>query len=145
MPEPREAEAANRMYWESDDSVASIAARFDLSRRSLYEAVQPLPTGVLCQVCGEELAFENRLARKSGTATCPSCGASEEVAIETEAPAMAAAARRGESRDGDATPDDSRDDAGTTDVRQRAVLLSGAALAGIALGGVATWLARRRD
>lgn len=140
MPEPREAEAANHMYWESDDSVADIAAQFDLSRRALYQLVEPLPTGRLCQVCGEELVFENRLARRSATATCPSCGAAEELGEAAEVAGVTTGGAPGiDDRDG------GRDDARTGDVRQRAVLLSGAALAGIAIGGVATWLARRRD
>lgn len=141
-PDVRNAAAANRMYWESDESVADIAAQFDFSRRALYDAVQPLPTGVPCDVCGNELAFENRLARKSGQATCPSCGAVREgvEAIATGPHAVDASTDTVEERSADG-----RGGGRSADMRQRAVLLSGAALAGIAIGGVATWLARRRD
>jgi len=143
MRETREAEAANRMYWESDDSVADIAARFDLSRRALYQAVEPLPTGRLCQVCGAEMVFENRLARRNGAAACPSCGAGLEITTEAEVATKTQSADDAAERD--LRNDGARGDVRTGDMRQRAVLLSGAALAGIAIGGVATWLARRRD
>jgi hypothetical protein len=141
-PDIRNATAANRMYWESDDSVADIAARFDFSRRALYHAVQPLPTGVACDLCGGELVFENRLARKGGQAMCASCGVKRDgvTAVAAESDAMPTPLDGGESQHADG-----RADARGGDVRQRAVLLSGAALAGIAIGGVATWLARRRD
>jgi hypothetical protein len=142
MPETQAADAANRMYWESDDSVAHIAARFDLSRRALYHAVRPLAAGAACNECGGELVFENRLGRKSGSAVCPACGATRH---DIEFGAVGAASTR------DAAPEHAGEraaaahgDARGGDIRQRAVLLSGAAIAGIAIGGVATWLAKRR-
>lgn len=137
MPETRDAAAANRMYWESDDSVADIAARFDFSRRALYDAVSPWPAGTECTSCGADLVFENRLARKNGLATCPVCGATRDG---VEPPASTARPLTSDSR-----PAVAREDARGGEIRQRAVLLSGAAIAGIAIGGVATWLARRRD
>jgi hypothetical protein len=140
MPDMQAADAANRMYWESDASVADIASRFDLSRRALYEVVRPLPSGARCDVCGEELVFENRLGRKGGTAVCESCGATRE-GIEVDAMAAAGA---GEARRDDGRFPSDREDSRGGELRQRAVLLSGAAIAGIAIGGVATWLARRR-
>lgn len=140
MPEMQAADAANRMYWESDVSVADIAARFDLSRRALYDVVRPLPAGVACDECGGELMFENRLGRSSGSAVCPACGASRQ-GIEGAAAAISAT-RDAESAGARASA--AREDARGADIRQRAVLLSGAAIAGIAIGGVATWLARRR-
>jgi hypothetical protein len=140
MSDMQAADAANRMYWESDESVAEIAARFDLSRRALYEVVRPLASGAGCDVCGEQLVFENRLGRKSGTAMCESCGATRE-GIEMHA---VAAAGDSQARRHDSPFPSEREDARGGELRQRAVLLSGAAIAGIAIGGVATWLARRR-
>ena len=66
---------ANHLYWDTEESVASIADQLDLSRRALYEALQPLAAGVSCSTCGAELTFENRSARKLGTAACSACGA----------------------------------------------------------------------
>jgi len=140
MPDTPEAAGANRLYWESDVSVADIAARYDLSRRALYDAVRPLPTGVTCGTCGAETEFMNRLARRSGTASCPACGAVQDspaTPIDDREPVPG-------SPDAPARAHPVRIDARTDDLRQRAVLLGGAAIAGIALGGVATWLARRR-
>jgi hypothetical protein len=64
---------ANRLYWETDESVADIARRLDVSRRALYEAIEPLPTGAACDVCGSALLWENRSARLADDATCPHC------------------------------------------------------------------------
>jgi uncharacterized Zn finger protein (UPF0148 family) len=80
------AEEANRLYWQSDTSVADIAAQLDLSRRALYDAVIPLPTDTPCPRCGAPLTYANRSARDSGDARCaicPSLDAAE--AAETEA------------------------------------------------------------
>jgi transposase-like protein len=44
-PDPSIQAEANRLYWETDESVAEIARRFDLSRRALYDAIEPLPSG----------------------------------------------------------------------------------------------------
>lgn len=144
MTDTHDADAANRMYWEGDESVADIAARFDFSRRALYDVVRPLPAGVPCDACGGELAFENRLARKSRAASCAACGA---VYHGIESLALAGSQQRDVPDDtaGDRTMPSARDDTRGGAIRQRAVLLSGAAIAGIAIGGVATWLARRRE
>jgi len=140
MPDPREAAAANRMYWESDASVAEVAASFDLSRRALYQAIEPMPAGVECTECGSELVFENRLARQRNTATCPACCAVQDMDRDS---GMAHGADSLVARFPSAR--EVREDARGADLRQRAVFLSGAAIAGIAIGTVATWLARRRD
>jgi hypothetical protein len=144
MPDTHDADAANRMYWEGDESVADIAARFDFSRRALYDVVRPLPAGVPCDACGGDLSFENRLARKSGAATCAACGA---VFNGIQSLVRAGTQQRnvpdGMARD--RTMPSARDDMRGGAIRQRAVLLSGAAIAGIAIGGVAAWLARRRE
>ena len=63
----------NRLYWDSDDSVGDIADRFDLSRRALYDVIEPQPTGYACPECGDELVFRNRTARDTGEAECLAC------------------------------------------------------------------------
>lgn len=67
------AKEANRLYWETDHSVADIAQQLDISRRALYNAVQPLPLDSACEVCGSPLVYENRSARTAGQAICPAC------------------------------------------------------------------------
>jgi hypothetical protein len=111
---------ANRLYWETETSVAEIAQQLELSRRALYDSVDPLPTSGSCEVCGSPLVFENRSARNAGVETCPACAAGEEPAA---APAAAPAPKR--------TRVDEEE-------MQRAVRVGGAALAGAALGAAAT-------
>ena len=113
---------ANRLYWETDTSVADIAQQLELSRRALYDSVDPLPTSGSCEVCGTPLVFENRSARNSGVETCPACTAGED---DADTPSALPAA----------TP------AGLDEEEiQRAVRMGGAALAGAALGAAATLL-----
>ncbi len=76
----RTVEEANRLYWDSDVSVADIADRMGWSRRALYDAIEPLPTDAACAVCGTPLVFLNRSARSSATASCIACTAREEDA-----------------------------------------------------------------
>src|SRR5690606_15080067 len=71
---------ANRLYWETETSAAEIAQQLELSRRALYDSVDPLPTSASCEVCGTPLVFENRSARNAGIETCPACTAGEEEA-----------------------------------------------------------------
>ena len=113
---------ANRLYWETDTSVADIAQQLELSRRALYDSVDPLPTSGSCDVCGTPLVFENRSARNAGVETCPSCTASDDEA-DTSA-AMPAPGSGGLDEE----------------EVQRAVRMGGAALAGAALGAAATLL-----
>jgi hypothetical protein len=136
---------ANRLYWETDESVASIADRLDVSRRALYDAVQPLSAGTSCVSCGGELAFENRSSRKLGVAICPSCGAEQHLgAVEP----VSAAARADTPQLG-VVRDDVESahvlDLSDPELRHRAVMLGGAAIAGVAIGTVAAILAMRRD
>ncbi|MGH7552829.1 MAG: hypothetical protein ACREMQ_07345 [Longimicrobiales bacterium] len=138
---------ANRLYWDTEDSVASIADRLDVSRRALYDAVQPLGAGVVCPSCGAQLSFENRSARKLGAAICRTCGMERQIdqdvnhdfVIESDAPAQAIAVLRGDS------PADHVLDLRDPDLRHRAVVLGGAAIAGVAAGAMAAILAMRRD
>jgi hypothetical protein len=64
----------NRLYWWSEEPVARIADQLDVSRRALYDIVEPLGTGAPCPSCGTELNFANRSARQHGDAVCPGCG-----------------------------------------------------------------------
>jgi hypothetical protein len=111
---------ANRLYWESDESVADIAARLDMSRRALYDAIEPLPSGGTCDVCGGPLTFENRSARTAGHASCEVCAATGATPEEHAAAAAAA-------EDGHPAFD------------ERTAWLGGAALAGAALGALVTF------
>lgn len=138
---------ANRLYWETDTSVADIADRYDLSRRAFYEVIEPAPAGTTCPTCGQALRYDNRSARRDRQATCPECGVRMAVdpGVETAPDAMLEpeASVREVRGDGRAVADPA--DARTADLRGRAVLLGGAAIAGVALGTVAALLARRRD
>lgn len=116
---------ANRLYWETDHSVAEIAQQLELSRRALYEAVVPLPTGTSCPTCGTPLVFENRSARTAGHEICPACEAAHD---EAELAAAAATADRLDHR---------IDHRALLDSTQ-AVRVGTAAIAGAALGAIAT-------
>lgn len=118
MHDPVDTAEANRLYWESDESVADIAARLDMSRRALYDAIEPLPSGGTCDVCGGPLTFENRSARTAGHASCEVCAA---TGATPEEHAAAAA------------------DEGHPGLDERAAWLGGAALAGAALGALLTF------
>jgi hypothetical protein len=111
---------ANRLYWETEDSVAEIADRLDLSRRALYDAIEPVPTGLPCPTCGGPLSFENRSARTAGNPTCPVCAATG--ATEADEPPS-----------GQALPVPSLGEAG-----ERALLVGGVAMAAAAVGALLT-------
>jgi|SRR5690606_22616139 len=113
---------ANRLYWETDTPVAEIAQQLELSRRALYESIDPLPTSNTCAVCGSPLVYENRSARNAGVETCPNCDAQDEAPTPSAIPARMPTSGR-----------DAYD-------RDRAVRVGGAALAGAALGAIATLL-----
>lgn len=142
VDEPYIAEA-NRLYWETDDSVANIADRLDVSRRALYEAVRPISTGTMCEACGGELAFENRSARKQGMAVCPACDAERRGVTPAVADPTAGApivdVVRGDPRV------DAIVDLRDPELRHRAVVLGSVAIAGVAVGTMAAIFAMRRD
>jgi hypothetical protein len=80
---------ANRLYWETDTSVAGIAEHLHLSRRALYDVLRPGAAGVKCTACGGDMVFENRSARSAGQPVCALCGprpASEPETVETPEP-----------------------------------------------------------
>jgi hypothetical protein len=120
------ASEANRLYWETEDSVSDIAENLEISRRALYESVEPLPTGDNCEVCGGPLFFENRSARTAGDAACAVCeetGATDDNDTLTEA----------------------RQPAVRSEGDDHAMIVGGAALAGAAIGALLTFaLVHRR-
>ncbi len=74
------AEKANRLYWDSDESVNQIGEELGLSKGVLYGLIDSLPAGLPCPQCGEEMVYPNRTARDKGFLECPSCGMEEEEA-----------------------------------------------------------------
>ena len=72
---------ANRLYWESEESVNQIGEELGLSKGVLYGLIDPLPAGFPCPGCGEEMVFPNRTARDKGFLVCPECGMEEEAAV----------------------------------------------------------------
>lgn len=66
-------EAANELYWGSEKSVNQIADELDLSKGALYGLIRPLPAGVGCPLCGDEVVSPNRTAHDKGVLSCPSC------------------------------------------------------------------------
>jgi hypothetical protein len=134
---------ANRLYWQTESSVADIAEQLSVSRRALYELVTPEPAGSTCGVCGGDVVFVNRSAKTSGTGRCQSCGrenpvngAAEPIAEETVPPYSA-----GWPRARERTPDE--DDHGS-DLRARAIKIGSIAVAGAAVGAMAALLLARR-
>ena len=65
--------AANELYWGSERSVNQIAEQLDLSKGALYGMIEPLPEGLGCPVCGEEVVSANRTARDRGVLSCAEC------------------------------------------------------------------------
>lgn len=122
-------EQANRLYWDSDASVADIADQLGWSRRALYDAIEPLTIEATCVTCGTPLVYANRSARNAGTSSCIVCVADVEVdekragANSEMQRALAAEAR---------------------DRRERAFAVGGAALVGASMGAALTFLLVRR-
>ena len=77
-------EEANRLYWESEESVNKIGEGMGLSKGVLYGLIEPYPAGLPCPGCGEEMVFPNRTARDKGFLACPECGMEEEEAAVQE-------------------------------------------------------------
>jgi hypothetical protein len=69
---------ANRLYWESEESVNQIGEELGLSKGVLYGLIEPHPAGLPCPDCGDEMAFPNRTARDKGFLVCLECGMEEE-------------------------------------------------------------------
>ena len=66
-------ERATLLYWNSDQSVNSIAEGLGLSKGRFYELIRPLKSGDRCPICQSDLVFDNRTARDRGETVCPSC------------------------------------------------------------------------
>lgn len=121
----------NRLYWGTDASVADIADRLDISRRALYDAIEPAPAHMPCPDCGAQLGYRNRTARERGDAECDVCGA--EVDVE---PATARSPTSGHATGEAEAPPETAD-------ASRALLLGGAVLTGVAVGALIGLLGRR--
>jgi hypothetical protein len=80
MDEQATREELNRRYWESDESVSGIADSLDVSRRALYDAIDPLPADATCSACGGALGFRNRTSAENREAECRECG--QEVRLD---------------------------------------------------------------
>jgi hypothetical protein len=146
---------ANRLYWESDESVNQIGEQLGLSKGILYGMLEALPAGLPCPACGEEMVFPNRTAREKGFLACPECGKEEEesavqeyweTAAEADEEVDLPAPRRLARRAGGAVQkavDTSRDRVAAMKPRDR--ILAGTALLGIAAGiMIGVYLNRRR-
>lgn len=155
-------ERANLLYWNSSETVDRIAEQLGMSRNALYASVRPLPAGVECPECGEELVFPNRTSRLAGRALCASSGGTFAVADLPAAGSRprrtGAAPRRAGS--GSDSGYEGRDDEGYAEAGraalgglreglaavepQRAALIGGAAVMGALAGVAAVSLLRRR-
>lgn len=133
VPDRQAIDEANRLYWDSDVSVADIADRLGWSRRALYDAIEPLPTDASCDQCGAPLVFLNRSARSSATTTCVSCTAradeEAEPAGDAEEDVEMVRAYAAEARDR----------------RERIIAAGAAGLIGAAVGSAVTFLLVRRQ
>lgn len=126
----------NRLYWGSDASVGDIAERLGVSRRALYDSIEPQPANRPCPDCGGTLGFRNRTAAESREASCPDCG--HQGRLERDA--------------APADPEIERQEraAALTPLPPRSVpasvsgpALGGALLAGLTVGAVVGYFARR--
>lgn len=118
---------ANELYWDSDESVNQIAEDLELSKGALYSVIQPLPTGLACPDCGEELLYPNRTARERGMVGCPACGFEGEEEEASDGPGVAASSSVGDALETGMAAWDEMDG-----VRKRTII--GGALLGAAAG-----------
>jgi hypothetical protein len=140
MDDERQNREANRLYWETQVSVAEIADRLIMSRRALYDAIQPRPAARECSECGGGLVYRNRTSFERRQAECLECeivvavgaGGTETSGTEPQVEQARAAARL--------SPMARRPTAPAGDGGK----LAGTLLAGIALGTAAGYLLRRR-
>jgi hypothetical protein len=73
MPDEQARTEANRLYWDTEAPVADIAGRLEISRRALYDAIEPRAIGLACEDCGTDLVFRNRSAAERHQAECLTC------------------------------------------------------------------------
>jgi|GEM_PF-1041194 len=83
----------NRIYWETDTPVTEMAEQLGISRRTIYDMIEPVPADERCPVCGGELVFPNRSARLAGEAVCRVCGRTQDITLLRELAATAAMER----------------------------------------------------
>lgn len=127
----------NRLYWETEQSVAEISNQLGVSRRAMYEVIEPWPTGIECLSCGAELYYNNRSAKTAGVGRCLVCGKERDLNHDTS---------RGDIGAVPSYPVRSR-----SKVRQpenghgRTAMIAGFAIAGIVAGAIATLLIRRKN
>lgn len=140
MPDRRTTEELNRLYWGSDASVAEIADRLGISRRALYDGIEPQPADVPCPACGDRLVFRNRMAADRREATCEACGREEKLPAPGESPLAGDPGPERQERGALLSPIPPLPVPGTTS----GPALGGALLAGLAAGAALGWLVRRR-
>jgi hypothetical protein len=121
----------NRLYWDTDESVAEISSRLGVSRRGLYEMIEPLDAGATCESCGGPLFYGNRSARAAGIARCPNCGIEREMDDDVS------------HEDVGTIPNYVAPAPGSDGMRQRAITIGGYAVAGAVVGAIATLMIRR--
>lgn len=127
------AEEANRLYWNNEASVGEISTRLGISRRALYDLLEPQPSGISCSACGLQSVFVNRSALNSGVAKCLSC------ATETAAPAARQEPLRETVTRKRSSP------VGANGQSSTRLALGSIALMGVVIGAIATLLVTRRD
>jgi hypothetical protein len=127
----------NRLYWETDESVAEISNRLGVSRRALYDLVEPFAAGADCEHCGGELFFGNRSAKAAGVARCPNCGNEREIDHDISHEDVGTIPPYGAGWPAVAPAD-------SAELRQRALSIASYALAGAIVGALATVIIRRR-
>lgn len=86
MPEESTRAEINRLYWESDLPVSELAERLDISRRSLYDRIDPQPADATCPECGGSMHYRNRTAAANRDAECAACGLEEQLDPVSPAP-----------------------------------------------------------
>ena len=128
--ESKHAEEANRLYWSNEASVGEISSRLGVSRRALYELLEPRPANVPCPECGALTVFVNRSALTSGTARCPACN------TEIDVPAAR------EERSALPTPHVYQSNG--LHLRARPLALGSVALVGVVIGAIAALMFTRR-
>lgn len=130
----------NRLYWDSDLSVGDIADRLGVSRRSLYDSIDPRPAAAPCPECGAMLGFRNRTAADNLEAECPSCGHEETLDRDAGPVGYDDPELEQEMDAGRLAPMPPR----RIPARGSGPLLGGSLLAGLVLGAVAAYAVRRR-
>lgn len=143
MADANTARKLNRLYWESDASVADIADRLDISRRALYDGIEPRPAGRPCPECGAPLGFRNRTALHDGKAECAECGFT--AALEPGGPATGRASEPAEGAGtGDREPEGPLGRPRSLPTAGSGPVLGSAFLTGLILGALAMYLFKRR-